>query len=655
MHTGESRSGADAVFTEDEVRAGLASAELIPLLLAVAAIRGDSGLLEDRFRPALLTPAIGALAQGGMDPAEVDPLRERLGEQLRHLVVDDLALRPLTDDFLLDCLEFMTGSRDPGYLDLLRHELNWGVDTTRPPSDLGARAQGRRVAIIGGGISGVAMATRLVHAGVDFVLFEKNTDLGGTWYENRYPGCRLDSNNFGYSFSYAQTTWGHYFSTQADVRAYIERIAAAEGVLPHVRFSSEVSSLTWTGERWSVGVDGATEEFDFVVSAVGQLNRPRLPVVPGLETFAGRYWHSATWPEGAETAGKRIGLIGTGASGYQIGPAIADQVDSLTIFQRTPPWILPTPGYSSELPAGYRLFLERIPAYRRWLRFHQFWIAMDGRLRFMRADPHWRAPGSVSAVNAEFREVLEAALQRQFGDHPELLREVVPAYPPGSKRILRDDGAWAATLQRENVELVTDPIERVVAEGIVTTGGRLIELDVLVFATGFTADRFLAPMTVTGEGGRVLAEQWGSRAETYLGMSVPGFPNFAMLYGPNTNLVVNGSLVFLVEAAVDRILRMIEFVIDADVAAVDVPADVVHDFVRDIDRENAAMAWGDPRVENWYKGASGRVVSVWPFSMRRFWEDTRRDDFPDWVVTPRAARSLTPSLAGPASPRQPGS
>ena len=501
----------------------------------------------------------------------------------------------------------------------------------RLPTSALVRAAGA-VAIIGGGISGVAMAVRLAHAGVDFVLFEKNPDLGGTWFENRYPGCRLDTSNFGYSYSYAQSVWRHYFSTREEVGAYIRRIAEQEGILPSVRFGVEVRSLTWTGEFWQVDVDGTVQQFDFVVAAVGQLNRPKVPDIPGLGTFAGRTWHSATWPDDAGIDGKRVALVGTGASGYQIAPAIANRVESLAVFQRTPPWILPTPAYSSELPAGVQTLLERMPAYRRWLRFHQFWVAMEGRLRFTQADPDWTEEGSVSQVNAEFRALLEQSLAEQFEARPDLLREVVPPYPPGSKRILRDDGAWAATLQRDDVLLVTEGIARIEPSGIVTASGRLVEVDVIVFATGFHADRFLSPIAVTGEGGRLLAEQWGSRAETYLGMSVNGFPNFAMLYGPNTNLVVNGSLVFMIEAAVDRIVRMIEFAVDSLARSIDVPQSVVDAFVEDIDRENAAMAWGDPRVDNWYKGASGRVVSIWPFSMRRFWEQSRRDDFQEWNV-----------------------
>jgi 4-hydroxyacetophenone monooxygenase len=620
------------VFNDNEIRDGVAVAELIPLLLALASARHDAGLLEDRFRPALLTPIIGALAQGGLDGEALGRLRARIAEHLASLTIDDLTLSPLSDEFLLHCLEFMTGHRDAGYLPVLRRELNWGIDADRPPKDLGERAGGRRVAIIGGGISGVALAARLVQAGVDFVLFEKNLDLGGTWLENRYPGCRLDTSNFGYSYSFAQTTWQHYFSTRDEVRDYIQNVAENEGVLPFVRFGAEVSKATWTGQRWRLEVDDENEEFDFVVSAVGQLNRPKLPEIPGMETFAGRSWHSATWPDTADVTGKRVALVGTGASGYQIGPAIAEQVEALTVFQRTPPWILPTPGYSSELPAPYFTLLERFPAYRRWLRFYQFWVSMDGRLRFTHADPQWTHEGSVSAVNAEFREVLERSLREQFEGHPDLLDAVVPVYPPGSKRILRDDGAWAATLKRPDVELVTEGIDHIEPAGIVTTGGRLVELDVIVFATGFQADRFLSPMTVIGEDDRRLSEQWGDRAESYLGMSVHGFPNFAMLYGPNTNLVVNGSLVFLIECAVDRILRMIAHAADTDAVSIDVPQHVVDEFVEEIDRENAAMAWGDPRVVNWYKGASGRVVSIWPFSMRRFWEQSRRDDFADWTV-----------------------
>ncbi len=626
----ESAERLPALFTAEEIEDGLAACELIPLLISVAAVTGNEALLQDRFRPALLTPAVGVLAQGGLSADVVSALRRLLAVELGALTTGHLELPALSDEFLMRCLRFMTGQDDRGYLPLLRRELNWGVDPDRP-ARLGDHAR-KRVAIIGGGISGVAMAVRLRHAGIDFVLFEKNPDIGGTWWENRYPGCRLDTSNFGYSYSFAQTTWQHYFSTREEVGAYVRRVAETEGILSSVRFGQEVSLAAWTGRSWRLRVGGATEDFDFVVSAVGQLNRPKVPHFDGLDEFAGRTWHSAQWPEDADLTGKRVALVGTGASGYQIAPAIAPDVKRLNVFQRTPPWMLPTPGYSSQLPAGYYRLLDRLPAYRRWLRFYQFWVSMDGRMRFTRADPHWRGEGSVSEVNAEFRQVLEKSLREQFDGHPELFAKMIPPYPPGSKRILRDDGAWAATLKRSNVELEVDGIARFNRDGIVTSTGRRIPLDIVVFATGFEADRFLSPMKVVGRNGRVLSEHWGERAETYLGMSVSGFPNFAMLYGPNTNLVVNGSLVFLIECAVDRIIRMITFAVEQDVTSIDIPQSVVDEFVTDIDRENTSMAWGDPRVSNWYKGASGRVVSVWPFSMRRFWEQTRRDDFSEWTI-----------------------
>jgi 4-hydroxyacetophenone monooxygenase len=626
------------LFTAQEIEAGLASSELIPLLLAVAAVTENEALLQDRFCPALLTPAVGVLAQGGLPADSLGALRKLLASELASLTTAHLELPALTDEFLMRCFSFMTGQDDRGYLPLLRRELNWGVDTDRPTRFV-ERAP-KRVAIIGGGISGVAMAVRLRHADIDFVLFEKNPEIGGTWWENRYPGCRLDTSNFGYSYSFVQTTWQHYFSTREEVGAYVRRVAEAEGILPSVRFGQEVSSATWTGRSWSLVVDGTTEDFDFVVSAVGQLNRPKIPHFEGLDEFAGTTWHSAQWPEDSELTGKRVALVGTGASGYQIAPAIAPDVESLTIFQRTPPWILPTPGYSSQLPAGYLTLLDRLPAYRRWLRFYQFWVSMDGRMRFTHADPQWQGEDSVSEVNAEFRQVLERSLRDQFVGHPDLLAKMIPPYPPGSKRILRDDGAWAETLKRSNVDLEVDGIAQFDSGGIVTSAGRHIPLDAVVFATGFEADRFLSPMVIVGEGGRVLSEQWGDRAETYLGMSVSGFPNFAMLYGPNTNLVVNGSLVFLIECAVDRIIRMITFATEQDVISIDVPQSIVDEFVADIDRENESMAWGDPRVNNWYKGASGRVVSIWPFSMRRFWEQTRRDDFRDWTIVCDAVEAV---------------
>ncbi len=368
-----------------------------------------------------------------------------------------------------------------------------------------------------------------------------------------------------------------------------------------------------------------------LISAVGQLNRPSLPDIPGLETFTGPAFHSARWDHSIDLAGKRVAVIGTGASAVQFIPEIAPVAGELVVFQRTPPWFAPTPDYHDEVSQGLRWLYGHVPSYSEWNRFWIFWRMGDGALDAVRVDEAWEPKGeAVSAANDMVRMVLSGYLGAEFAERPDLLEAVVPTYPPGAKRMLRDNGIWARTLQRDNVQLVTDGIREITPNGVIVADGTEHAVDVLIYGTGFQASKFLTPMSIRGRNGVDLHEHWAGDARAYLGVTVPGFPNLFCLYGPNTNIVVNGSIVYFSECGVRYILGLLEQLLRGGHATVDVRKDIHDDFNDRVDAQNRRMAWGWSDVNSWYKNEHGHVAQNWPFTLLEYWQQTVRPDPDDY-------------------------
>jgi 4-hydroxyacetophenone monooxygenase len=636
---------APIVETDDELCRVLAEAEVPPLLPALAYATGDMSLLRDELRP---DPMLLSLPQGG--------LTEEQQAEARRLALDALTrfrdggcrpAPPPSDDDLLRIMEFAVGgSAMAAYLPLLEEELahrgedrrapGWHLDEVAPGAD---RAD-LLVAVIGAGMSGLLAAHRLQQAGVPFVVFEKNDDVGGTWYENTYPGCRVDNPNHNYSYSFAQRhDWPAHFSTQDVLHRYLDECAEAFDLRRHVRFGTEVVAATWSDDeqRWTVELaTGETVVAHAVISAVGQLNRPVLPDIPGRATFAGPSFHTARWDAGVDLRGKRVAVIGTGASAVQVIPEIAPLVGELVVFQRTPPWLAPTPDYHQVVGPGRRWLYDHLPAYSEFNRFCIFWQMGDGALANVRVEEGWASDGrSVGAANDVVREMLLLYLGAEFADRPDLLPAVTPTYPPGAKRMLRDNGVWAGTLKRDNVRLVTAGIREITPTGIVDADGEAHDVDVIVYGTGFSASKFLTPMAVRGRGGVDLHEHWAGEPRAYLGITVPGFPNLFCLYGPNTNIVVNGSIVYFSECGVRYILGCLRMVLAGGHAALDVRQDVHDRFNELVDAENGRMAWGASDVNTWYKNASGRISQNWPFTLLEYWQRTLHPDPDDYDLLPQ--------------------
>ena len=628
-------TGLVALLDDDiALASAIAGAELPALLPALAHLTGDMSLVADELRPPLRLRPDLVEPQGGMSEEAQELGRRRALAALQAFRDRGAVPAPDPDDAALRRLmRFVAGDVADDYLPLMSHELGLPGDTGAPDWTAAEVAPGRavEVVVIGAGMSGLVTAHRLRQAGIPVTVLERNDDVGGVWLENSYPGARLDTPNFAYSFSFSQRPdWLHLFSARDDIWGYFRDVAEQFDLRDCVRFGHEVLEAIFDEDtrRWTVRArraDGSVAVFeaDVVVSATGQLNKPSYPDVPGRDRFAGPSWHTARWRDDVDLTGKRVAVIGTGASAYQVVPSIVDRVGGLTVFQRTPPWMLPTPTYHETTPEEQLRLLRELPYYHRWLRFLQFWTSVEGRRPFMEVDPRWEHPISVSPANEALRQALVTHLRRQFGDRPDLLAKVMPAYAPGSKRMMRDNGVWPAALKKHHVDLVTEAIAEITPDGVRTADGVLHEVDVLIYATGFRASDFLAPITVRGRDGVDLHEQWGGDARAHLGVHIPGFPNLFCVFGPNTGLVINGSILLFSEIAVQHILGCVRLLLESEASTVEVRREVHDAFNEDVDAGNRRMAWGVATVNSWYRNATGRASQVWPFTVLDYWRMVR--------------------------------
>jgi 4-hydroxyacetophenone monooxygenase len=620
---------------DDEViRAAVDCAEVPALLPAVAQLTGDLTLLREELSPdpdRLLEP------DAGLTPEQLAQARDLAFGALRdHLAAG--APEPRIDpDRLRHLLGFVVGDPDlvAEYLPLFREELCVAGEDPRAPEwhkDEVAGDTPFLVAVVGAGMSGLLAAHRCRQAGLDVVVLDKNHGVGGTWLENSYPGCRVDVPNHFYSYSFVQHDWPQYFSTQQVLLDYFRSCAEEFDLYDDIRFGTEVTAATFDEDRgrWNLSLrtdrGEETLEANAVISAVGQLNRPSYPDIAGRDRFEGPAFHSAQWDHEVTLEGKRVAVIGTGASAVQLIPHVAEAAEQLLVFQRTPNWFVPTPEYQQDIPEGLRWLQRQVPAYASWYRFWLFWRNTEGMLAATEVEDGWEDPRSTGAINDVLRELLTAHLHNEFADAPELLDEVVPSYPPSAKRVIRDDGTWAATLKRDDVRLLTDKVSEITPTGIRTADGVEHEVDVIVYGTGFQASRFLTPMQVTGRGGLDLHEHWSGDARAYLGINVPGFPNLFCLYGPNTNIVINGSIIYFSECSVSYVLECLRLLLETGHRAMDVRDEVHDDYNAWIDEGNRRRVWSVPGVNSWYKNEFGRSAQNWPFSLLEYWKQTRRPD-----------------------------
>lgn len=624
------------------LRRALDDADIRALLMVVFHLSGERKWLAPPFLP-MRDVRLIADEDAGL-PAEVQAeVRKAAFDLLIAKAGEAPAVGDPGDELMLEMMRACMGEKiAPDYAPMMREELGLtprdAAWRTKPSPE---RAPAMKVLIVGAGASGLILGARLKRLGIDYTIVERASEVGGTWRDNRYPGCGVDTPNHAYSFSLGHRyPWSSYFSPQGQILDYLRRAADEFGVRPDIRFNTTVTAARWDGtrRRWLVRVatPAGDEEIEAsaLVSAIGQFGLPYLPKIKRADDFKGRLFHTTEWPADLDVRGKRIAIIGTGASAMQIVPAIAGEVAQLDVYQRSPQWARPVPRYHDTLTDEAQWLLQNVPFYAAWFRFSMLWRYGDGLLPYLKKDPKWLHPErSLNRVNDRHRVEMTEHIQRELGDRADLIGKCVPSYPPYGKRILLDND-WYRTIRRPNVELVTDPIDHIAAEGIVTAEGRLRPVDVIVFSTGFQMTQMTARLNVHGQGGRELRHLWGDdNATAHLGITVPGFPNLFIMQGPATGLGHGGSAICQAESQARYISAMLVRMVEGSIAAVDVRQEVHDAFVAKVDARHEEMIWTHPGMSTYYRNRHGRVVSVTPFSLVEYWTMTHDPDLSEFHLT----------------------
>ena len=483
-----------------------------------------------------------------------------------------------------------------------------------------------RVLVIGAGFAGLGTSIALQREGIDHVVLERADDLGGTWRDNRYPGCKCDVPSHLYSFSFAlNPDWSSTYSPQAEIWAYLRRCAERFGVLPRIRFGAEVREACWDEreQRWQVETTAGRWTADIVVAATGGLSVPAVPHLPGLDRFRGAVFHSAEWDDGHRVDGERVAVVGTGASAVQIVPRIQPRAGRLLVFQRTPGWVLP--HGDRPIRPWERALYRRLPVLQRLVRWGVYWSRELLVLGFCR-DPRWTAP---------VRRLATRHLERQVPD-PELRARLTPTFAPGCKRLLLSNDYYPA-LTAGNVDVVTDPIAEVGERAIRTADGREHPVDTIVLATGFQVTDNPTFERLRGRGGRSLAEAWREGGmQAYLGTTVAGFPNLFLVTGPNTG-IGHTSLVFMIEAQVRYVLDALRTMARRGLAEVEVRREAQDAYNEELQRRMRRTVWNAGGCASWYLDARGRNTTLWPDFTWRFRRRTRRFDAGAYALRPPAA------------------
>jgi cation diffusion facilitator CzcD-associated flavoprotein CzcO len=487
-----------------------------------------------------------------------------------------------------------------------------------------------RIAIIGGGFSGLGMAIRLREQGIDdFVVLERGADVGGTWWFNTYPGCQCDIPSHLYSFSFAlNPEWSRTYSAQPEIQRYLRGCAERFDILRHIRFETEVTGAAYDEDDavWRIDTSKGPIAAQILIVAPGGLSAPKLPDIPGLDSFEGTVMHSAQWDGSVEMLGRKVAVIGTGASAIQIVPKIQPDVEKLSVFQRTPPWVVP--HRDRKLTRFEHAVYRRLPVVQRAVRAWVYWTR------------ELMVPGLVR--DRRFLRIPEFAARKQIEKQvrdPELLDRVTPKYTIGCKRILPSND-WYPAIQRPNTSLVTEGITEVTPRGVVTADGTEHEADTIVCATGFHVTDFPSAEWVRGRDGRRLGEFWNGSPMTFMGSTVPGFPNMFFLTGPNTGLGHN-SLVFMIEAQITYVLGALRAMEQSGAAAIEVKQKAYEGWNKALQRRMPQTVWNSGGCKSWYLDRNGMNTTIWPDFTWRFWQKTRQFDTAPYELAPARARDLT--------------
>ncbi len=626
---------------DDVLRSAIDEASVPALLMSMVHMTGDLGILDDLPRPFML---IAMDLQGAMSEPDKQAVRERAFQVARDyrdrgcpppFVPDGHQLR-----VMLDVLS--AGQITEEFVDYIAADLRV-TDLDQNGPVLSSTAEQRAacpVVVIGCGEAGLLAGIKLKQAGIPFTIIEKQSGVGGTWSANRYPGCRVDIASQYYTYSFEPTDhWEHHYATQPEILRYLDDVMDRYDVGGHVRFDTEVVAAVWdeATSTWQIEVraPGGTVETltaRALICAVGQFSIPVIPDIKGANDFGGPSCHTADWDDSIDLEGKRVAVIGAGASGFQLVPAIAGTAAHVDVYQRTPQWMAPNVHYHEPVGAGARWATRHLPYYARWLRLVSWWPIADALDEQITIDPGWDTGGlSVSQGNQAIRDMF-VAWMRAFTDDEVLLAKVTPKYPPMGKRTLQDDGTWLRTLQRDDVELITDGIAEITANGVTDDNGVHRPADVLLWATGFDVNHQLGPIDIRGAGGAGLNETWGDAAYAYLGVTVAGFPNFYCMFGPGTNAVNGASLIYNSECQMRYILGCIDMMLAAGAVSAEPRAEVCTDYDRRSQARLKTMVYAHPAVSSYYKNSAGELPTLFAWRIVDYWKWTHHPDPQDYIL-----------------------
>lgn len=599
--------------------ARLAAADAATLLMSLIHLSGDLSLLEGPYKPAELS----AENEADIRTRVADLLAS--GEAPRLAAPDEAQLSAMARLF--------TGTTaDAGYGALLQDQLNSGAG---PDGSAPAGLDDYPVLVIGAGVSGLLAARRLKEAGFPYLLVDRNAGLGGTLYQNRYPGCRVDAADLsGPRALDPAWQWSSPNPPREEVLARVEQFAEAHGLRDSLALETTVETIAFdeAGQMWVAGLrkagGGVTERrFRAVFCCVGPFSEPFYPDVPWREKFQGVSLHTGHWDPAIDLSGKHVAVVGTGCSALQLVPEIVDQVASLVIFQRSPPWLALDEHHAGDSGDALRWVMQHVPFYAQWHWFGHLWHA-DSALPELTFDPAWKGqPETANARNAQMAEDLRSALEARLGDNPALLAKLTPEYPPRGKRLLRDDGRWLAALQQPHVELSPHRLSSVNEGGIRNTIGHQYDVDVLIYATGTKARFPLSTIAVRGRGGQSLRELWGETPRAHLGMTVPGFPNLFLVHGPGTELPATGAGAFAAECRVRYAVACLSELAARGEHTLEVRKDAYEAYVARYADAADRMVMASPLCSSFFLNRHHQVINAWPWRLVDLWDWTAHPDF----------------------------
>ncbi|MEZ0359772.1 flavin-containing monooxygenase [Mycobacterium sp. SA01] len=637
--TTESSSSADSAPDPAVLRAHLRQADPGVLVAVLAQMTGDPSVV-DRYAGKIDHVPDPPERAGTTDPATADALADEIITALGRprpvgaIAADDralfAALLPIAlgsdvDDEQVDLLLEQGGFR-PSQPTLPR--------TTPIPSTT-------TMAIIGAGIAGIAVALAAAEEGVHFQIYDRNNEVGGTWLTTTYPGIGVDTPSAYYSLSReVNPDWSNYYPEGAEYQDYLVALADKHELRRHIRFGTEVEALWWDEQRqqWQIhsrAADGvrSVDYASVVVTAAGYLNRPRFPDLKGRETFSGTSIHSALWDPTLDLTGKRVAVIGAGCTAVQIVDACVDEVEHLTVFQRQPHWVAPRKRLSDEVPEHRRYLGRVLPFYAMWHRLKSYWGTADNNYPIILQDPEWSQTHlSISPANDVLLQMCQDYIERMFGAGTELAGKVTPDFAPYGKRIIRDPGGYYAALTREHVDVEASEPAEVNADGIVTADGRQIDLDVIIYATGYHLD-FLSTVDIRGRGGKTLAGEWGDSPRAYRGGTVPGFPNLFITSAPNYSPGHGAGANFSMEVLAHYILECLQLMALRGATTIEVTEKAFEEYVAGIDQAMQRTVWcHTPNAHTYYRSESGRVVVATPYRLVDLWQQHRAPVEEDFVL-----------------------